>query len=199
MKDTALGGHNEYLCRVIDAILQKSRSTAYLVGKFHHRALALWMYQYLGIRILLLQFQYLLHREFLMHMTCTVPKEHVPARYTIYISTQVAVGAEDDGSVLRERLHYLAGIAAGHHYVGNGLGGSRGVYITYNGMTRMLCHELCKLVGRATLRQGAGSLQIGNKDFLVGTEYLACFAHKVHATHYYYISIGGCSLLCQSQ
>ena len=157
------------------------------------------MYQHLGIGILLLQFQYLLHGELLVHMACTIPQEHVSAGNTIYITTQVAVGTEDDVSVLRQRLHYLASIAAGNHYVGNRLCGRRGVYITYNGMTGMLGNELGKLVGRATLRQRAGSLQVGHKHLLVGTKYLACLAHEVHATHYYNVSIGGSGLLCQCQ
>ena len=64
-------------------------------------------------------------------------------------------------------------------------------------MTGMLCYELGKLVGRTTLCQGAGSLEVGNKNLLVGTKYLACLAHEVHTTHYYNVCIGGSSLLCQ--
>ena len=66
-------------------------------------------------------------------------------------------------------------------------------------MTGMLCYELCKLVGRTTLCKRACSLEVGNKNLLVWTKYLACLAHEVYATHYYNIGIGGSSLLCQCQ
>ena len=157
------------------------------------------MHQYLGIRMFLLELQNLLQREFLMHMACPVPQHHVPARDAVDIAAQVLVGTKDDGSVLWEALHYLAGIAAGHHHIGHGLGGSCGVDIAYHRVAGMLLDEGGKLVGRTAVGQRTARVQVGHQHHLVGTENLCRLAHEVHATEHDDVGICLGGLLGQCQ
>ena len=146
-----------------------------------------------------LELENLFHRKLLVHMTGSLPQQHVPSGQTVDVSTQILIRTEDDGGVLGERFNDLARVAAGYHHVGDGLCGSGGVDITNHGVAGMCLDKRLELVGRTALGQRTRGVEVGYQHLLVGTEYLVGLAHEVNAAHDDNLSVGGGSLLRQCQ
>ena len=69
------------------------------------------MSQHNGFGMFLLKFHYFIHRETLVNMTTTVPKQHITASHAIDITTQVIVRTEDYLLVLGQLIYNLLGIS----------------------------------------------------------------------------------------
>ena len=69
-----------------------------------------------------------------MNMAGTVPQQHVPARYTVDVATQILIWTEDNGRVFGERLHNLTCVTARHHHIGERFSCSRGVHVADDSM-----------------------------------------------------------------
>ena len=157
------------------------------------------MYQHVGIRILLLQFENLHHGELFVNVASTVPKHHFASGDGVDVVAQVPVRAEDNLFVLREAFYNLLGVGGCHHHIGHGLDGCRGIDIRDDRVVGMFLHELGEVIGRTTVGQRTSGIEVGHQHFLVGAKHLGSLAHKMNATHHNDIGIRLGSPLCQSQ
>ena len=183
MKYSALSSHNKLLVVCLASVVKNGLCGAHKISEQQHSLLALWVSQHLGVRILLLQFNYLLHRELLMHGAGAVPQQHITAGNAVYVVTKVTVRAKDNLLILRQAVNYLTGVCRGHNYVCQSLHSRRCVDVRYYRMPRILFNELCELVCRAAVSKRAASLSIGNQNLFIWREYLGGLPHKMHAAH----------------
>lgn len=95
----------------------------------------------------------------------------------------MAVGAEDEGLVGGERLHYAPGVAGGYHDVAEGLYGGGGVHVGHDLVLRVCLDEGFEVGGGAALGQGAGGGGVGGEHGFPWAENLAGLGHEVYAAH----------------
>ena len=157
------------------------------------------MSQHNSIRVLLLQFHNGFHREALMHMTTTVPKQHIAACDAIDVTAQILIRTKDYLRVFWEGVNDFLRVAAGHHHIGQGFHGCRCIHITHHLIARMLVLVLFQVFGLTTVGQRTPRIQIRTKHQFLGTEYLTRLSHEMDTTHDDDFCIGLRGLLCQSQ
>lgn len=141
------------------------------------------MHEHFGRWVLTLELDDFFERELFVHVTRTVPQQHVAARLGVDVIAEIAVGAKDDFLIGRKRLDYLHGVARSDHDVGESLDGGRRVDIRHHCVTRVFLDEFFQLRGRATVGERTPGVEIGHKHLFVGTEYFDCLAHEVDSTH----------------
>lgn len=184
VQDAALGGDDKLGGIGGGGVVEQGGCGAYLVGYLAHGACALGVRQHTGLRMLRFQGEYLLEREFLVHVARTVPEHHASAGDGVDIVAQIAVGAKYYLLVGRQRVDDAAGVARGDKYVGEGLHAHRGVDIRHHGMARMSLDKLLKLRRGAGVGQRASRRCVGHEHLLVGAEQLGGLAHEVHAAQH---------------
>ena len=199
VQDTGLGGHDILTLGMLDGILQQHSRRAHHIGHGQHRAFALGMGQHQCPRMGLLEFQYLRHRETLVHMAAAVPEQHLPAGDRVDIRPQVLVGTEDELGVLREGVDNLLGVAAGHHHIGQRLDGRRGVHVADHLIAGMLVLELPQVFGAARVGQRTACVEVGAEHHLLRRENLTGLGHEMHTAHHDHVGIGLGSLARQRQ
>ena len=76
VKNTTFSSHNKVLFRAVYSMFQQSGSRGYLIRQLCYSALSFRVNKHIRIRVLLLQFENLHHRELFVYVTSTVPKQH---------------------------------------------------------------------------------------------------------------------------
>ena len=76
VKDTTFSSHNKVLCRAVYGMFQQSGSRGYFICQLCYSALAFRVNKHISIRVLLLQFKNLHHRELFVYVTSAIPKQH---------------------------------------------------------------------------------------------------------------------------
>ena len=85
MQDASLSSHNILMLRMLHHMLQQHGRRPHHISHLQHRTLTLRMSQHQGSRMLLPKLHDGLHREALMHMTSTLPQQHLAACHSIDI------------------------------------------------------------------------------------------------------------------
>lgn len=184
MKDSALGGHDEFGGIGLDGPVEEDSCGSNLVGHQTDGGGTLGMHQHLGSGMLLLEFKNLFERELLMYVASSVPEHHVATGLGVDIISQIAVGTEDDFLVLGERLDHLHGVARGDHDVGESLDRGRGVDVGNHRVSGVLLDEFFKLGSRAAVGQRTPGVEVGNEDLFLRTKDLDGLAHEVDSAHH---------------
>ena len=169
------------------------------IGYGKHWCLALQVSHHNSLRMLLLQLNDGLYREFLVYMAATVPEQHVSACYAVDIVAEVVIRTKDNLRILWETVDYLLGIATGHHAIGQSLHGSGGIHIAYHLVAWVLFLILLQILSLAAVGKRAAGIQVRAEHNLVWTQELAGFSHEVHAAHHHHLSFCFSSLTSQSQ
>ena len=200
MQDTSLCGDNILLdFRMFLGIMQHGGCRTLHIGYGKHRSLALQVSHHNSIRMLLLQFDDSLYREFLVYMAATIPELHISSCYTIDIVAQIVVGTKDNLLILWKSINYLLGIAAGHNTVGQGLHGSSSIHIAHYLIARMLFLIFLQILCLAAIGKRTAGIQVWAKHCLVRAQELAGLRHEMNTTHHHHLGIGLGSLAGQSQ
>ena len=199
MQNTSFGGHYIFAFSVFHHIFQQHGRRANHVGHLQHWPFTLRMSQHQCLWMLLLQLDNGIHRETLMHMTTTLPQQHIAARDGIDIRAQIIVRSENNFLILRERVHYLLRIATGYHHIGQCFHGRRGVHIAHHLVARMLLLVSLQILSLAAVSQRAACIQVRTEHQLVGRQQLAGLCHEVHASHDDDLRIRLCRLAGQRQ
>ncbi len=187
MQNAALGSHYEHRTfRRVHGILEQCGRRSHLVGNHEQRFPALRMSQHHRLRILLFQFHDLLHRKFLVDMTCAVPQKHLPPGHRIYIIAEIPVRTENNLLILRKRLHDLSGVRRSHQHVAQSLHLRRSIDIAHHRMAGMLTDETTEITGRATVGKRTSGTLVRQQHRLVRTEYLHGLTHEVHTAHHHH-------------
>ena len=149
-------------------MLQQYGRRTHHIGEGYDGSLALRVYQHLSARMLLLQSYYIGCGETLVHVASAVPEQHVPARHTVDVRAQIIVRSEDKLLVLRERVHYLLGVAARHHDVRKRLHGSRGVHIAHHLVVWVLLPVFPQVLRTAGVGERASRIEVRTDHGLIG-------------------------------
>ena len=132
-------------------------------------------------------------------MAGTIPQQHAPSRNRIDIISQILIRTENNLLIFRKTLYDLFCIGRRYHHVGQCFYCRTGIYVRNNRMAGMLFDKTCKLIVGTTIRQRTTGIQVGNQHFLVGTQNLCRFTHKVNPAHHNNTCIRLGSPLRQSQ
>ena len=169
---------------MVHGILQQSSCRSYHISQFQYCTLTFGMCQDQRFRMLRFQFHNLFNRELFMHVTGSVPKQHIPVRNRVDIITQIPIRTKDYFLIFGEAFHDLLRIGGSHHHICHCFHGSCCVDVRNNGVSRVFFDKLCKLIRRTTVRQRTTCRHVGYQHFLVRTKHLCRFPHKVNATHH---------------
>ena len=200
MQDTSLCGDDILLdFRMFLGIMQHGGCRTLHIGYGKHRSLALQVSHHNSIRMLLLQFDDSLYREFLVYMAATIPKQHVSSCNTIDIVAQIIVGTKDNFLILWESINHFLGIAAGHNTVGQSLHGCSSIYIAHYLIARMLFLIFLQILCLAAIGKRTAGIQVWAKHSLVRAQELASLSHEMNTTHYHHLGVGLGSLAGQCQ
>ena len=189
VQNSGLCRHDIHPVGMFLGILQHHRRRALNVGQRQHVGSALQVRHHNSLRPLGLQPAYRPGREAPVHMASALPQQHPPARNSVYIVAQVAVGTEDYLLVLRQLAYYALRIAARYDDVRQRLHRRRGVHIAHHRVAHMLLLELPQLLGAARVGKRAARVKVGTQHRLVRTQQLARLSHEVHAAHHYHLSL----------
>ena len=134
-----------------------------------------------------------------MHMTATVPQQHVSSRHAVYIRAEVIVRAEDKLLVLREGVYNLLCVAACYNNIRKSLHGSRSVHIAYHLVSRVFLLVFLQVLRFARVSKRASCIKVWTEYNFFRRQDFACLRHEMHSTHYYNVGIRICRLACKCQ
>ena len=143
------------------------------------------MREYRRARVDLFQIEQRPGLELLMHDAGAVPHEHIGAGFAAHVIAQMTIRRPQNFLAaigqMRDDLH---GDAGGHHPIGAGFYGGRGVGIDHHPALRVLVAESREFIRRAAQVERAGGVQGGHQHALFRGENLRRLAHKAHARNH---------------
>jgi predicted TPR repeat methyltransferase len=155
-----------------------------------HRVFALGVSDHLGVGVTLHQADDLPLAERLVHEARARPEDHRATGDLLDVTTEVAVGREEDRLVFRDRADDLLGVRRRDDVVALGLHRGRAVDVADGHGARVPVAPLLEARRGAAVGERAAGLEIGHDDDAIGVQDLRRLGHEVHAGEADHVGLG---------